>query len=362
MRAHRPDYLIIACLAFLVVFGLVVLNSASSNLGQAKFGDSFYYLKHQIIYGLSFGLVGFFAAYKIYYRRYQKVAIAFLLIGIVLLALVFTPLGFRAGGAERWVSIGPVTFQPAEFAKLTVILYLAAWLAGQGHRSRDFLRGVIPMMVLLLLVCGLLLKQPATSTVVIIFAASMILYFASGARLWHIGIFCLVMGAIISTLIILTPYRLERITNFLKPNADPLAGGYHLEQARIAIGAGGVFGVGYGQSTTKISNLPEPIGDSIFAVLAEEFGFVGATSLIILFAILVIKIFLLARKTHDKFGKLLLVGYGAIIGLQAFVNIGAISGILPLTGVPLPFISYGGTALAVFMTIGGMVANISKYS
>ncbi len=135
-----------------------------------------------------------------------------------------------------------------------------------------------------------------------------------------------------------------------------------MSQARTAIGAGGVFGVGYGQSTTKISRLPEPIGDSIFAVLAEEFGFVGSVSLIILFAILVIKIFLLARATKDKFGKLLLVGYGSLIGLQVFVNIGAISGLLPLTGVPLPFISYGGTALAVFMTMGGMIANISRYS
>lgn len=362
MRVHKPDYLILTTLAFLVVFGLVVLNSASSNLGQAKFGDSLYYLKHQIYFGLSFGIIGFLVAYKIYYRRYQKVAIFLLLVSIVALALVFTPLGVRAGGAERWLNIGPITFQPAELAKLTVILYLAAWLAGQGNRSKDFWRGMIPMMALLLVVCGLLLKQPATSTVVIIFAASMILYFASGAKLWHIGVSFTVMAGIIGALIVATPYRLERVTNFLKPNADPQAGGYHLNQALIAIGSGGIDGVGYGQSTSKISRLPEPIGDSIFAVLAEEFGFVGSISLITLFGILVLRIFLLAKKTSDKFGKLLLVGFGSVIGLQVFVNIGAISGILPLTGVPLPFISYGGSALAIFMTIGGMVANISKHT
>ncbi len=359
---HKPDYVILACLAFLVLLGLVVLNSASSNLGESKFGDSFYYLKHQIYYGLSFGILGFFIAYKMHYRRYQKFAVPLLLISIVFLTLVFTPLGFQAGGAERWVRLGPVTFQPAEFAKLTVILYLAAWLSGQRRRTNNFWQGTVPMMALLLLVCGLLLKQPATSTVVILFLSAMIVYFVSGARLWHIGIFCAVMGAIIAALIVATPYRMQRITNFLKPNADPLAGGYHLNQALNAIGAGGIAGVGYGQSTTKISALPEPIGDSIFAVLAEEFGFIGSISLITLFGILVMRIFLLARKTSDKFGKLLLVGYGSLISLQVFVNIGAISGILPLTGVPLPFISYGGTALAVFMTIGGIVSNISRYS
>ncbi len=362
MRTHRPDYLIITALVFLVLFGLVVLNSASSHLGQEKFGDSFYYLKHQIYYGLSFGLIGFFLAYKFYYRRYQKLAIPLLLISIVLLALVFTPLGIRAGGAERWVKLGPVTFQPAELAKLTVVLYLAAWLSGQGSRSRDFLRGAVPMMLLLGLVCSLLLYQPATSTVVIIFAAAMIIYFLSGAKIRYIALLTLIMAAVVGALVMITPYRLERITNFLKPNADPLAGGYHQIQAQIAIGSGEIAGVGYGQSTAKISHLPEPIGDSIFAVLAAEFGFIGSGFLIVLFGLLVVKIFLLANKTPDKFGKLLLVGYGSVIGLQVFVNIGAISGILPLTGVPLPFISYGGSALAIFMTIGGMIANISRHS
>jgi cell division protein FtsW len=152
------------------------------------------------------------------------------------------------------------------------------------------------------------------------------------------------------------------VLSFLDPEANPLGSGYHINQALIAIGAGGLAGVGFGESTTKIQYLPEPIGDSIFAVLAEELGFVGSVSLIAIFAILVLKILLLARKTKDKFGKLLLVGFGSLISLQVFINIAAISGLIPLTGVPLPFISYGGTALAAFMTMGGIIANISKYS
>lgn len=362
MRAHKPDYLIIFCLATLVIFGLVVLASASSNLGQTKFNDSLYYLKHQMLYGLGLGFAGFAAAYKINYRHYEKVAVFLLILSVVTLVLVFTPLGFKAGGAERWVKIGPLTFQPAEFLKITFILYLAAWLARQGERRHSFYKGFVPLLVVLAIVAGLLLKQPATTTVVIIIVSALIIYFVSGAKFRYIISAVLAGTVIIASIIYFTPYRLERVVNFLRPDASPLAGGYHINQALIAIGSGGLTGVGFGQSTTKIQYLPEPIGDSIFAVMAEEFGFVGSLALIAIFTVFVLRIFFLARKTKDKFGKLSLVGFGSIIGIQVFVNIAAISGLIPLTGVPLPFISYGGTTLAVFMTMGGIIVNISKYS
>lgn len=350
------------CLGFLVIFGLVALTSASSHIGQNKFGDSFYYLKHQIFYGLSVGALGFLVAYKIYYRKYQKLALFFLILSIAALVLVFTPLGLKAGGAERWVKLGPIAFQPAEFLKISFIMYLAAWLAGQGERYKSFYKGFIPFFVVLALIAGLLFKQPATTTVVIIIASSLLVYFISGARLRYIFSMGVVGVLAIGMLVYLTPYRWQRIINFINPEASPLGGGYHINQALIAIGSGGIAGVGFGQSTTKIQYLPEPIGDSIFAVIAEELGFVGSISLITIFAILILKTLFLARKTKDKFGKFLLVGFGSLIGLQVFVNIAAISGIIPLTGVPLPFISYGGTALAVFMTMGGIIVNISKYS
>ena len=362
MRSHKPDYLIVACLAFLVLAGLLALASASSNLGQTKFNDSFYYLKHQIFNGLSFGIVGFFLAYSIYYRRYQKLALVFLLLTLVLTALVFTPLGLKSGGAERWVKIGPVTFQPAEFLKLSVIIYFAAWLAGQNERNSSFWKGMMPFFVVLAAVAGMLLKQPTTTTVVIISGAALALYFVSGAKLSYV-LGASVVGVIaLALMVVITPYRFQRITNFLNPDANPLGAGYHRNQAQIAIGAGKLFGVGYGKSTTKINYLPEPIGDSIFAVVAEEFGFVGSIGLLSIFLLLVMRILLLARKIKDKFGKLLLVGFGTLISLQVFINVGAISGLLPLTGVPLPFISYGGTALAVFMTMGGIIANISRHA
>ncbi|MDO8466734.1 MAG: putative lipid II flippase FtsW [bacterium] len=362
MRSHRPDYIILLCLLFLVIFGLLALASASSNLGQAKFNDSFYYLKHQVFTGLIVGLAGFFLAYNIYYRRYQKFALILLLASIVLTALVFTPLGLKAGGAERWLQIGPITFQPAEFLKLTVIIYFAAWLAGQSERSRSFWKGFFPFFIVLGAVAGLLLKQPTTTTVVIISVSALVLYFVSGAKLSYVGGVAVIGVLALAVAVAMTPYRFQRIANFLNPDASPLGGGYHINQAQMAIGAGEIFGVGYGQSTTKISYLPEPIGDSIFAVVAEELGFVGSVGLVSVFLLLVLRILLLARSVKDKFGKLVLVGFGTLISLQVFINIGAISGLLPLTGVPLPFISYGGTALAVFMTMGGIVANISKHS
>ncbi len=360
MRPHKPDYAIIICIGFLVVFGLVALASASSHLGQEKFGDSYYYLKHQLFYGLSLGVVGFLFGYSFYYRHYQKFALPALAISIVLLALVFTPFGFKAGGAERWVKLGPVTFQPSELLKITTILYLAAWLSGQKERAKNFLTGFVPFFLLIAVISILLFRQPATTTVVVILAAALVVYFVSGAKLFYILGTGAAAAAALVALVYLTPYRLERVTNFFKP-ADPLAGGYHLNQALIAIGSGGIEGVGYGDSTTKIRYLPEPIGDSIFAVVAEELGFIGSSVLIAVFGALVLKIFLLAKKTKEKFARLVLAGFGALIGIQTFINIGAISGLLPLTGVPLPFISYGGTALAVFMTMGGIVANISRH-
>lgn len=362
MRAHKPDYLIILCLAFLVIFGLVTLASASSNLGETKFNDSFYYLKHQVFYGLSVGLVGFLAAYKIYYRKYQKWAVFLLIFSIALLILVFTPLGFKAGGSERWVHLGPITFQPAEFLKITFVLYIAAWLAGDKERYRSFYSGFVPLFIIFGLIAGLLFKQPATTTVVIIVASALIVYFVSGAKLRYVLGMGILGAAFLAALIYITPYRFERILNFLDPNANPLGGGYHINQALIAIGSGGLTGVGFGQSTTKIQYLPEPIGDSIFAVVAEEMGFIGSLALIAIFAVFILRILLLAKKSKDRFGKLLLVGFGSLIALQVFVNVAAISGLIPLTGVPLPFISYGGTALAVFMTMGGIIVNISKYS
>jgi cell division protein FtsW len=362
IKSKRIDYFFISLVFLLTAFGLVMLSSASSDLGKLKFNDSYYYLKHQIFYGLSFGLLGFLVAANVYYRRWEKWTLIFLIISLVLLILVFSPLGFTAGGAKRWLAVGKFTFQPSEIIKLSFLIYLAAWLSRDKKRARSFVGGFLPFLLFLGVIAGILLVQRSTSTTFIILATTILVYFISGARIRFI-LAIIFLGLLFSSLIVsFTNYRLERIMTFLNPQADPLGRGYHLNQTLQAIGSGKLWGRGYGQSTTKIYYLPEPIGDSIFAVIAEELGFIGAASLIIAFFLLIWRSFLIANRNPDNFAKLLATGFGLIIGLQVFVHIAALSGLIPLTGVPLPFISYGGTALAVSLTMAGVIANISKYT
>jgi len=338
-----------------------MLASASSHLGKASFNNSYYFLNHQILNGLLIGALGFLVTVFFPYRQYRKLALGLLILNIILLILVFTPLGVTAKNASRWIAFGPITFQPAELLKITYILYLAAWLSGRRHRRHDFWVGAFPFSVMTGIVAGLLLLQPATSTVAILIATGFLMYFASGARLRYLAAMIIGGVAAFGAVVYFGPaYRLERLQNFLDPASNVLSGNYQLNQALIAIGSGGLTGVGYGKSTTKIHYLPEPAGDSIFAVIAEEFGFIGSIVLIGLFTALVIKLIVAAKSIRDRFGGLLLVGFGSLIGIQAFVNIAAISGLIPLTGVPLPFISFGGTALAVFMTISGISVNILR--
>src|SRR3989344_1070905 len=361
-RGNAPDYVLITITFLLVIFGLVMLASASSDLAKRKFDDSYFYLKHQILYGISLGIIGFWLASKIYYKMYQKYAFVLLLLGIGLLISIFTPLGFSAGGADRWLRIGSVVFQPSELLKIFFIIYMAAWLSGREERKNNFWKGFVPFLLVSGLITFLLIRQPSTSTVVILMGSALAVYFASGARLRFVaGIIALgVLG--LALVAYSSPYRRERIMTFLNPETNLESSGYHINQAKIAIGVGGLLGVGYGQSTTKILYLPEVIGDSIFVVIAEELGFVGVIFLLLLFVTFVIRGFLLARSTNDQFGNLLLIGFSALITIQTFIHIGAMSGLLPLTGTPLPFVSYGGTALAVFMTISGIMVNISKYN
>lgn len=360
---HRPDYFLMAIIFILTIFGLAMLSSASSEIGEAKFGDSYYYIKHQILYGLSLGIVGFFVAYSIHYQWLKKAAFALLIVGLILLALVFTSSGVEVRGSTRWVNLGPISFQPAEFMKLAFIVYLAAWLSNpKAERAKNFIEGFLPFLLVSGLIALLLLLQPATSTVVILLASGLIVYFLSGAKFKYVAsVVCLGVLAL-AVIIYATPYRRDRILGFLNKDSDAQGQNYHISQALIAIGSGGLTGVGYGNSATKASYLPTPMDDSIFAVIAEELGFVGAAGIAILFLLLVSRLFLLAKNTRDNFGRLILIGFGSIIALQSFINMGAISGIIPLTGVPLPFVSYGGTALAVILTMGGISLNISKYT
>ncbi len=357
-----PDYLILFCTALLILFGLVMLSSASANLGKLRFDDNYFFLKHQLLYGLLPGLIGFAFTYRIFYGFYEKIALPLLIVFIILLLLLFTPLGIESGGAGRWLDLNIFSFQPSEFLKIGFILYLAAWLVGSRERGDNWWRGFAPFISILFVIGAILLKQSSTSTFALLLGTACIMYFVSGAK--HSFLMSIVATSLAGLLLIsyLTPYRWARIMTYFRPGNNPETSDYHINQALIAIGSGGATGVGFGQSTTKIKYLPEPIGDSIFAIVGEELGFLGTTMVITVIFILIFKIFMISRKIPHKFGQLTLVGFGSLLSLQVFMNIAAISGLIPLTGVSLPFISYGGTGLVAYMTIIGIIANISKYA
>lgn len=359
---HNPDYIVLAIVVILTIFGLVMLASASFELGKIKFNDTYYYIKHQALYGLLIGLVGFFLTLKLNYRIYQKFAFILLLVSLSVLVLVFTSFGYVAGGAGRWLQLGPITFQPAEILKITFVLYLAAWLSSAKHnRAGNFLEGFLPFLIIIGLIGGLLVMQPATSTVVILIGAGLAVYFMSGARVRYVALVVLLGIFALGLIVYATPYRRERVLTFLNQGAATESSGYHIKEALITLGSGGLFGIGYGKSLAKTSRLPASINDSIFAVIGSELGFIGAGSLVVIFGFLTVRILWLAKNMREKFGRLVLIGFAFIIGIQALINMAAISGFLPLTGVPLPFISYGGTALAVFLTMSGIIVNISKF-
>jgi cell division protein FtsW len=281
---------------------------------------------------------------------------------IALLALVSTPLGVAAGGAQRWLLIGPLTIQPSALLKLTMVLYLAAWLSStKSSREKKFAEGFIPFVSIVGFVSLLLLFQRSTSAAVIIGAVSLLIYIAAGARWSFVGLIALLGGVLLSIFIVATPYRLDRVKTFFDPTVDTQGSSFQVNQSLTVIGSGGWFGVGFGQSHAK-GSLPERMGDSIFSIIAEEFGFVGAMLVSLLFATLVIRGFILAKRSRDKFGRLILVGFSSLIGIQAFIHIGSASALIPTTGVTLPFISYGNFSIAIFMTVVGVMLNVQRNS
>ncbi|MDE1970331.1 MAG: putative lipid II flippase FtsW [Patescibacteria group bacterium] len=361
MKQHQPDYVFIVTVVVLVVFGLAMLLSASSILGKQQFNDAYYYFKHQLV-SLGIGIALFFITYLSPYHFFRKISPYALLVNIILLALVFTPLGRSAGGASRWLHLGPLTFQPAELLKFSFIVYVAAFFGARGKKMRKGREGFLTLLVVIGVIAALLLKQPATGIFALIVATVMGMYFVEGARLRYILFTCMLVGLAIALLVLVTPYRKARLMTYLNPGVDVQGTGYHINQALIALGSGGMFGIGFGNSRAKASYLPEPIDDSIFALIAEELGFVGATVLIGLLLLLLVRGFAIARDAPDTFSQLATVGMVSVVVLQGFINIGSISGLLPITGLPMPFVSYGGTYLIVVMACMGFIANISRHT
>lgn len=363
MKTHQADYTLIFVVLILVVFGLVVLSSASAVMSNEIFNQSNYFLKHQIFYGLSFGIVGFFLCQKIHYRFWQKAAFPLIIFCLALLVLVFVPgIGYGSGEARRWIQFGFLSLQPFEFVKLSFILYLSALLSRKGDSQKVIKESLIPFFVVTSIISLMLILQPNMSALIITFLISGLLYFLVGLKISHL----LAMGVLaligIFALIKTAPYRMNRLNIFLHPEIDPQGIGYQINQALLAIGSGGLFGLGLGHSIQKWKYLPEVIGDSIFAIVAEELGLIGAGILVFLFVAFAWRGFKIAKNAPNKFSFLVAAGITGWLFFQAFINIAAISGIIPLTGLPLPFISYGGSSLVAALLGVGILVNISKYT
>ena len=363
-KNQKPDWYLIGTIGFLILFGLIALTSAGVAQGRQTFNDSYGYIKHQLLLGFLPGVFLFIILSRFDYFKLKKLALPLLLISIALLFLVFIPgignIG-RYGTAKSWLNVFGFSIQPSEIVKLTFLLYLATWLSNKEEKHlRDLHYGFLPFIFILIVITALVIMQPDFGTMSIIVIMSLAVYFVAGGRLWHLSWLTALGASVVYLMIRINPRRADRLTTFLYPELDPQRIGYHINQALLAVGSGGWFGKGYGHSIQKFAYLPETTGDSIFAVSAEELGFIISALIVAAFAFLALRGFKLAQNCRDPFAKLLVVGIITWFVFQAFLNIGAIIGILPLTGVPLPFISYGGTALAMCLAAAGILANISK--
>jgi cell division protein FtsW len=342
-------------------FGLIVLSSASVVQAQKQFGSSSYYWLHQLLYGILPGVIIMLALWRVKYQRWRPLAMPLLFAALVLMILVFVPsLGLRLKGATSWLNLRLFTFQPAELLKLALVIYIAAWLGDNNERVKSWQLGLLPFAIIMSFVSLLLLLQPDLGTLVIVLFIAGGMYFIAG--LSYKSTFAII--GIVLVLIVgfaaFSPYRWSRIMTVFNPMQDARGSGWQLNQALVAIGTGGFWGVGLGQSTQiQHGFLPEPIGDSIFAVLIEELGMAGGLAVIALFALLGFFLFTIARKAPDAFGSLIASGMALWILGQAIVNMMAITGIGPLTGLPLPFISYGGTSMTAMLAGLGIVLNVA---
>lgn len=347
----------------LVVFGLVMLSSAGVVEGQKKFNSPYYYWTHQLLYGVLPGIALFWLFSRINYKFWRRAALPLLLVATSLLVLVFVPgIGYGLKGAQRWVSFKFFSFQPSEFLKLALIIYLAAWFSRYEGRINVGLHSIAPFFLVFGFASLLLLLQPNMGTLIIIALIAVSMYFFAGAKLSHFIALILILAVLLSVSSFLEPYRFNRLKAFLNPTVDTQGRAYHINQALLGIGTGGIFGLGFGQSRQKINYLPEPVGDSIFAIIVEELGFVGAVFLFFLFLLLTLVLINIARAVHSQFGRLLVLGIAVWITGQALINISAITGLIPLTGIPLPFISFGSSSLVTIMAGLGIAVNVSRHS
>jgi len=362
MKAVPFDKVLFALVVILVTGGFLIFSSASLGL-LARSGASFSSVAlSQFLFGIIGGGIALFIMSNLHHRHLRKYAFYIFLFACFFTLLVFVPgLGMTHGGATRWLSLGGFSIQPTELLKIAFVIYLATWLSGTYTNITNFFQGTLPYVGIVSIVAIITLLQPDTDTFLIMGSASLAMFIVAGGRWRDVLILVLTAVLLLAALAFARPYLLDRLTTFMHPERDLQGSGWQIHQSLIAVGTGGLTGRGFGQSVQKFEYLPEPIGDSIFAVYAEEFGFIGGCVLIMLYIAFILRGYRIANRASDLFGTLLVVGFITLVACQAFLNIGSMIGVAPLSGLPLPFISHGGTALLATLIMVGIILNVSKY-
>ncbi|BAM47719.1 stage V sporulation protein E [Amphibacillus xylanus] len=360
-KQQLADWKLVIVICLLVTMGILMVYSASSIWANYKFDDPLYFGKRQFLFA-TIGLIAMFVVSHIPYHTWRKYSKHILITCIVLLVLVLIPgIGLVRGGARSWIGVGAFSIQPAEFIKLGLLIFLSDRVAERQKEITSFKKGLGPLLLLIFFCFGLIMLQPDLGTGLILVGSCIILLFIAGAQIKHF-VFLAILGlAGLTGLIASAPYRINRITAFINPWDDPLGNGFQIIQSLYAIGPGGLFGLGYGNSLQKYFYLPEPHNDFIFSIIAEELGFIGATIILLLFLYLLWKGVQIGINAPDKFGSLLSIGIVLQVSLQVIINISVVIGLIPVTGITLPFLSYGGSSLTLTLAAMGIVLNISRY-
>jgi len=356
-----PDFLLVLIILSLLSIGLVMVYSASAVWADYKFDDSFYFAKRQLLFA-GVGLLAMFFTMNIDYWNWRKWSRFLLIACFFLLILVLIPgIGQVRNGSRSWIGVGAFSIQPSEFIKLSMIIFLSKYLSLQQKKITSFAKGLLPNLFLIFSAFALILLQPDLGTGTVMVGTCLVLLYIAGAKLSHFIVLGLFGLAGFAGLILSAPYRIKRILAFLDPWSDPLGDGFQIIQSLYAIGPGGLFGLGLGQSRQKFFYLPEPQTDFIYAILAEELGFIGASFVILLFALLLWRGIRIALRAPDLFGTFLSAGIITMIALQVMINIGVVTGLIPVTGITLPFFSYGGSSLTLMLAAVGILLNVSRH-
>ncbi len=362
LKKSTPDFILIIVTMTLLAIGLIMVYSASAVWAEYKFNDSFFFAKRQLLFA-GLGFAAMFLMMNIDYWSWRKWAKPILIICFILLLVVLVPgIGMERNGSRSWIGVGAFSVQPSEFIKLALIAFLAKFLSEKQRYITTVKKGLAPSLSLVFLAFGLIMLQPDLGTGTVMVGTCIVMLFIAGARILHFSILGLIGLAGFVGLILSAPYRMARITSFLDPWQDPLNSGFQIIQSLYAIGPGGLFGLGLGESRQKFFYLPEPQTDFIFAILSEELGFIGGSLVILLFALLLWRGIKIALGAPDLYGSFLAVGIISMIAIQVMINIGVVTGLMPVTGITLPFLSYGGSSLTIMLMAVGVLLNISRYA